>query len=103
VDRESINLILSEQGFTGEIDLLCLDLDGVDYWIWEALTAVSPWVVVVEVNTTQMGASVTVPYAPEFRATWIPLTDSATEEADQELTGPGGCKTQPIPMAGNID
>lgn len=88
VDRESVNAILSEQGFTGEIDLLCLDLDGVDYWIWEALTVASPRVVVVEVNTTQVGVSVTVPYSPGFKATWIPLTDSDTDEAGQALTGP---------------
>ena len=30
----------------------------------------------------------TLPYDPEFSATWIPLTDSAPDEADPELTGP---------------
>ena len=37
-------------GFFGEIDLLSLDVDGMDYWIWKAIEAVTPRVVVLEFN-----------------------------------------------------
>jgi len=37
VTAENINPLLQEQGYNGEIDLLSLDMDGVDYWIWQAI------------------------------------------------------------------
>jgi hypothetical protein len=50
VSPANINDILSEHGFTGEIDLLSLDIDSYDYWVLEALTVVSPRVLIVEYN-----------------------------------------------------
>jgi len=73
VDRDSVNDLLERHGFSGEIDLLSLDLDGVDYWIWEAIRCVSPRVVVVEANLVMSASSVTVPYSSDFRAEWVPL------------------------------
>ena len=65
--REGINAFITEQGFAGEIDLLSLDIDGVDYWIWEALTACSPRLVALEYNWL-FGAerAVTIPYSADF-------------------------------------
>ena len=40
--RGSINEIFAANGFSGEIDLLSLDLDGVDYWIWESIEKLYP-------------------------------------------------------------
>ena len=36
----------------GEIDLLTIDLDGNDYWIWDAIQCISPRVVVVEYDNS---------------------------------------------------
>ena len=65
--REGVNAFIAEQGFAGEIDLLSIDIDGVDYWIWEALTACNPRLVALEYNWL-FGAerAVTVPYSAEF-------------------------------------
>ena len=59
---ENINQLLSEHGFTGEVDLLSIDIDSYDYWVLEALTVVSPRVLVVEYNAG-LGAerAVTIP------------------------------------------
>ncbi len=87
VDRESVDSLLLHHGFSGQVDLLTLDLDGVDYWIWEALTAISPRVVVIEYHPTMRAEPVTVPYRPDFRARWIPLVpapDAPAEEAARE-------------------
>ena len=67
VTRESINELISGNGFVGEIDLLSLDLDGVDYWIWKAITVVNPRVVVLEYNDI-LGPdrAWTVPYSDNF-------------------------------------
>jgi len=47
---ENINNLINENGFDGEIDLLSIDIDGNDYWIWQAITCIQPRVVVIEYN-----------------------------------------------------
>ncbi len=67
VTRDNINDVIVGHGFGGEVDLFSLDLDGVDYWIWEAMTACSPRVVILEYNS-MFGPerAVTVPYEDTF-------------------------------------
>jgi hypothetical protein len=48
ITRDNVNEMIERTEFAGEIDLLSLDMDGVDYWIWKALEVVEPRVVVVE-------------------------------------------------------
>ena len=68
VTRENINQLLRENGLEGEIGLLSVDIDGNDYWVWEAITAVSPALVVVEYNSLfGPERAVTVPYDPAFQ------------------------------------
>ena len=50
VSPENINQLLTEHGFTGEVDLLSIDIDSYDYWVLEAISVVSPRVLVVEYN-----------------------------------------------------
>jgi hypothetical protein len=67
VTREGVNVMLEKFGFTGELDLLSIDIDGMDYWVWEAVSACSPRVVAIEYNWL-FGAdrAVTIPYSSEF-------------------------------------
>ena len=65
--RDNLDALIREQGVPQEIDLLSLDVDGNDYWFWEALTAVSPRVVCIEYNAgIGPELSWTVPYDPQF-------------------------------------
>lgn len=66
---ENVNDLILNHGFEGEIDLLSLDLDGIDYWIWKSIDCIKPRAIVLEYNT-YWGAekSVTVPYQPDFSA-----------------------------------
>jgi hypothetical protein len=67
VTRDDIDSLLATYGFTGEIDLLSIDIDGMDYWVWEATTACSPRVVALEYNWLfGPERSVTVPYDAAF-------------------------------------
>lgn len=69
ITAENINTLIESNGFSGEIDLLSLDMDGVDWWVWKALTVVQPRVVVLEYkHIWGPDASVTVPYSPDFYA-----------------------------------
>ncbi len=85
VTRDSVNEIISANGFPNDIDLLSLDLDGVDYWIWEALEAV-PRVVVLEYQDI-LGPerSWTVPYSDDFRYQNYPTTDGMPNFAGASL------------------
>ena len=68
VSRENVNELIRAAGFSGRIGLLHIDIDGNDYWIWEALDAVDPDVVVLEYNAVLgFDRPVTVPYDPAFR------------------------------------
>ena len=67
VTRENIDGLLTNQGLAGDIGLLSIDIDGNDYWVWDAITVVSPAIVVIEYNA-RFGPqrAVTVPYDPRF-------------------------------------
>lgn len=50
ITKDNINRLFVKNGFQGEIDLLSIDVDGNDYYVWEAVNAVRPRVVCIEYN-----------------------------------------------------
>lgn len=67
ITRDSINKTFTDAGFTGEIDYLGIDLDGVDWWIWDAIDVVSPRLVCIEFNAMFGDTeAVTIPYRESF-------------------------------------
>ncbi|MGB9365764.1 MAG: hypothetical protein WCE79_07105 [Xanthobacteraceae bacterium] len=65
VTAENINALIESAGFKGEIDLLSIDIDFNDYWVWKAVNAVNPRAVVIEYNAgLHPPLSLTVPYQP---------------------------------------
>lgn len=68
ITRDNIDQMITGQGISGDIGLLSVDIDGNDYWVWEAIRSVSPRVVVVEYNALfGATATVSVPYDPAFQ------------------------------------
>ena len=49
VNRENINKLIGDI-YTGDIDLLSIDIDGNDYHIWKAINVINPRVVIIEYN-----------------------------------------------------
>lgn len=70
IERDNINQLFTRYGFTGDIGLLSIDIDGNDYWVWDAINVVNPVVVVAEYNSL-LGDShaLVVPYDPSFYRT----------------------------------
>lgn len=67
ITAENVNQKIAESGARGPIDLLSLDLDGMDYWIWKAISVIDPRVVICESsNLVPPNRALTVPYDPEF-------------------------------------
>jgi hypothetical protein len=51
ITASNINQLISVKGnCAGEIDLLSIDIDGNDYWVWEAVSCIKPRVVIIEYN-----------------------------------------------------
>ena len=68
ITAEKVNGLISDSGISGDIDLLSLDMDGIDYWVWQNITCVSPRVVILEFNHLWGSEkAMTVPNDPEFR------------------------------------
>jgi hypothetical protein len=68
VNKDNINGLISEGGFSGEIDFLSVDIDSNDYHVFDAITVVNPRVVCLEHNQTYApGEEWIMPYNPSYR------------------------------------
>jgi hypothetical protein len=68
VTRDNIDALLDAAGMACDIGVLSLDIDGNDYWVWDAITRVQPHIVVVEYNAVLGDRHpLTIPYDAAFR------------------------------------
>lgn len=51
VTPKTVESIFSEAEVPPDIGVLSIDIDGNDYWVWEAITSWQPTIVVVEINS----------------------------------------------------
>lgn len=64
---DNVNDLVRKANVPQEIELLSLDIDGMDYWVWEALDAVDPLVVVIETNNIMSAdKKLVAPYVADF-------------------------------------
>lgn len=67
ITAENIDALLAQHGFTGELGLLSVDIDGNDYWVLDKIRAVSPRILVCEYNPIFGDRwPVSIPYQPDF-------------------------------------
>jgi len=67
VTAENINQIILDNGFEGEIGLLHIDIDGNDYWIWNAVEVINPVIAIIEYNSIfGYDNPWTIPYQKDF-------------------------------------
>lgn len=68
IDRDNIDRLIGDAGFSGDIGVLSIDIDGNDYWVWERIVVVNPVIVVVEWNSVfGPDHAISVPYDPAFQ------------------------------------
>jgi hypothetical protein len=71
LNRDNINKIIPES-FKGELDILSIDIDSIDLHILEAISCVSPRIIVLEFNNAWGPTSFkSVPYSNAFTREWI--------------------------------
>lgn len=67
VTAENVNDLFALHNVPHDLDLLSIDIDGNDYWVWKALRW-QPRVVVIECNASlPTDKKCTIPYDPAFR------------------------------------
>ena len=67
ITTENINKLIKISGYSGDIGLLSIDVDGNDYWILKEVEVVRPRILIVEYNSLFGDKySITVPYEPNF-------------------------------------
>ncbi len=67
ITAENINALILNEGISGNIGLLHIDIDGNDYWVWKNITAVGADIVIVEYNSVFGDErAITIPYDPDF-------------------------------------
>jgi hypothetical protein len=64
--RSNINELIENAGFKGEVGLLSIDIDGNDYWIWDAIHIIEPKVVIIETNNEFGLNNIVVPYNANY-------------------------------------
>lgn len=105
IDRDNINELIGNAGFTGDIGVLVVDIDGNDYWVWERIEVVSPVIVVVEWNSVfGPDHAISVPYDPAFdrtRAHYSNLFWGASVAAFEHLGKKKGYSLLGSNLAGN--
>lgn len=68
VTRDNVNQLVSDHPFGREIGLLHIDVDGNDYWLWQAIDSVSPAIAIIEYNSVfGCDRAITVPYRADFQ------------------------------------
>jgi hypothetical protein len=66
--RDNVDAMISGWADGSEIGLLHIDVDGNDYWLWDAVKCTSPGIVIMEYNALFGGErEITIPYAPDFQ------------------------------------
>lgn len=67
ITKDNINEIIARNGFSGDLGILSVDIDGNDYWVWEAIEVVKPCIVICEYNSLfGPTARVSIPYQANF-------------------------------------
>lgn len=67
ITADNIRELFAKYRVPQQFDLLSIDIDGNDYWVWRAITH-QPRVVVIEYNASRLvGECSTIAYDPQFR------------------------------------
>jgi Methyltransferase FkbM domain len=96
VQVENINQLCKDANLEGDIDLLSIDIDGNDYWVWKALEQVSPNVVIIETHVEFGMRNIVVPYDknyvfpgkhPVYHGASVPAMIKMAKEKGYRLVG----------------
>jgi hypothetical protein len=69
ITQANVDSLMESAGFAEDVGLLSIDIDGNEYWIWEAIRSIRPSLVIVEYNSVFGLQPVSIPYREDFGRT----------------------------------
>ena len=100
VTPDNVNDLFTRAGVPAEFGVLCIDIDGQDYWVWQALSeGFRPAVVIAEVNLGY-GMDVALTESPEAPQEVLTETWGTSLRAMEDLARRKGYRLVHIEMAG---
>lgn len=67
ITKDNINQLLEQYGFADKLGILSVDIDGNDYWVWQAINVAQPPIVIAEYNALfGKERAITTPYQADF-------------------------------------
>jgi hypothetical protein len=79
--RENVNQVLASAGVPNEVDVLSLDIDGNDLYLWSAMN-IRPRVLICEFNNAVPShLALTIPYKSDFSFTRLPAEQAMFRSA----------------------
>jgi hypothetical protein len=67
ITKENIDELIEASGFSNDLGLLSIDIDGNDYWVLDAISCVNPAILICEYNAIFGDRqAVTIPYSADF-------------------------------------
>lgn len=67
ITAENINALIASAGFDGPLGILSIDIDGNDYWVWEAIEGVDAAIIICEYNPILGDTQpIALPYKADF-------------------------------------
>lgn len=92
VTIQNVNEIITGAGFSNEMGLLSIDIDGNDYWIWKAINSIQPRIVVIEAKVEFGYHNIVVPYGEHNHHSVDKMYNGASLEAFVKLGKEKGYK-----------
>jgi hypothetical protein len=65
-EENTVDDILEEHKFPTDMDLISIDIDSNDYWVWKSMKKYKPKIVIIEFNPS-FKESFTIEYNPKFK------------------------------------
>lgn len=92
VTTGNVNQLVIEVGYKNTIGLLSIDIDGNDYWIWNAIASIQPEIVLIEAKVEFGYKSLVVPYGTQNHHSFDSEYNGASVAALQKLGEAKGYK-----------
>lgn len=85
VKQDNVNDLIIQSGCKGRIGLLSIDIDGNDFWIWNAIEVIKPVIVIIEAKVEFGLRNVVVPNSEKNHHSFDKMYNGASVEALRKL------------------
>jgi len=85
VNPGNVNSLLLAAGVPPDLGLLSIDIDGNDFWVWNAISCINPHIVVIEAKVEFGERNIVVPYSQDNHSASNKMYNGASVQALRKL------------------